>query len=229
MAAGRLTLLGLSLALWLVGCAGTRPAPVASEVEPPEVLLPTLARSFSELHSELHPELRDPPRHGVTVARLRSSRDTHLYTEERVKWGRDQQFTVLQFTDTDRPARSDSPMSAWFLGPDPGDGAPEVVGAVLYRDFADAPGAEDPYQLLGSMAEAFPAPWVLCTPSSELWGNLLLAYDPARGIKLAMFQGDGPPRRWSVDHVEFVSTLLPLEDWWREKGYGECLREDSVH
>jgi hypothetical protein len=229
MATGRFVFLGGSLALFLAGCAGLGSVTVASEVRQPEVLLPTVARSFTQLHSELHPELRSPPPHGVTVARLRSSHDTHLYTEERVQWGREGQFTVLQFTDTNRPSRSDSPMAAWFLGPDPGDGAPEVVGAVLYRDFDNAPGAEDPYQLLGSMAESFPAPWVLCTPSSEMWGNLLLAYDPARGIKLAMFQGDGPARSWSLDHVEFISTLLPMEDWWREKGYGECLREDKVH
>jgi len=210
------------------GCGASGPAPESSFSEP-TVLLPTVARSFTELSASLHPELREPPRHGVTLDSLRQKHDTHRYTEERVRWGRDERLVVLQFTDTDRPTRSAAPMAAWFLGPDPGDGAPELVGAVLYRDFADVPRADDPYQLLGSLALAFPAPWVLCTPSRGERSEMLLAYDPSRGIKLAMFRQSNRTMSWSVDHVEFISTLLPIEQWWHAKGYGDCPEEARVH
>jgi len=216
-----------TLVLLLSGCAGPRSV-AESGFSENVVLLPTVARSFGELSASLHPELREPPRQGVTVNSLRKKHDTHRYTEERVRWGSDERLTVLQFTDTDRPTRSETPMSAWFLGPDPGDGAPEVVGAVLYRNFDGVPRGEDPYELLASLAAAFPAPWVLCTPSGGEWTDLLLAYDPARGIKLALLRHRDQPMSWSVDHVEFVSTLLPMKAWWHEKGYGDCPEEDTV-
>ena len=212
----------------LFSCAGRHvglPNPVPQFVE---VLLPTVARSFTQLSADSYPELGSPPKHGVTVRSLRASHDTHLFTEHRARWGRDKQFTVLEFADSDRPARSIGAMSAWFLGPDPGDGAPEVVGAVLFRDFEDAPQAADPYQLLGLMAERFPSPWLLCRPSSVRFSDLLMAYDSARGLKLAMFKQSDGQQLWSVDHVEFVSTLLPMEEWWSEKGYESCPVEDKV-
>ncbi len=214
-----------SLLFSCVGRHGGLPNPVPQSVE---VLLPTVARSFSQLSADSYPDLRNPPRHGVTVRSLRAHHDAHLFTEHRARWGRDKQFTVLEFTDNDRPTRSIGATSAWFLGPDPGDGAPEVVGAVLFRDFEDAPEAADPYQLLGLMAERFPSPWLLCRPSSPFSSDLLMAYDSARGLKLALFKQSDGAHLWSVDHVEFVSTLLSMEEWWSEKGYESCPVEDRV-
>jgi hypothetical protein len=104
-----------------------------------------------------------------------------------------------------------------------------VVGAVLFRDFEDAPLAADPHQLLGAIAERFPAPWLLCHPSSADSSDLLIAYDRDRGVKLALWQYEDGEQLWTVDHVEFVSTLLPLEEWWVEKGYGSCPVQDTVH
>lgn len=192
------------------------------------MLLPTVARSFAQLSAASYPELRSPPKHGVTVRSLRDRHDTHLFTENRARWGGDEQFTVLEFTDSDRPTRSIGAMAAWFLGPDPGDGAPEVVGAVLFRDFEDAPEAADPYQLLGLVSERFPSPWLLCRPSAPRYSDLLMAYDSARGLKLALVKQSDGDHLWAVDHVEFVSTLLSLEEWWSEKGYESCPVEDRV-
>ncbi len=222
-----LFVLALSLQ-YVAGCAGRLGGSAQASAEQVEALQSTVARSFHQLSSDSYPELRSPPRHGVTVGSLRARHDTHLFSEERSRWGLEEQFVVLEFTDVDRPTRSISAMSAWFLGPDPGDGAPEVVGAVLFRDFTDSPTAEDPHQLLGLVAEHFPAPWFLCRPSAPGSSDLLMAYDSARGIKLALAREERGEKRWSIDHVEFVSTLLPLEEWWVEKGYGLCPVEDRV-
>lgn len=213
----------------LAGCAGRQAGLEGASLQPEVPLKATVARSFVELSADSYPELSSPPKHGVTVKSLRASHDTHLFTEDRARWGRGRQFNVLEFTDSDRPTRSLAPTAAWFLGPDPGDGAPEVVGAVLFRDFDDGPLAADPHQLLAAIAERFPSPWLLCHPTSSDSADLLIAFDADRGVKLALLQGQDGEQLWSVDHVEFVSTLLPLEEWWVEKGYGSCPVEDAVH
>ena len=58
--------------------------------------------------------------------------------------------------------------------------------------------------------------------------DLLFAYDSVRGIKVAMLQDETQSASWSVDHVEFVSTLLAIEEWWRAKGYADCHQEDVL-
>ena len=223
-----LALAPLGVLLVLVSCVGRLGGPQASAAPTARALQPTVALSFDQLNADSYPELKFPPKSGVTVESLRARHDTQLFSEARTRWGREQQFTVLEFTDSDRPTRSIGATSAWFLGPDPGDGAPEVVGAVLFRDFEDAPLAEDPHQLLGLLAARFPSPWLLCRPTQPSASDLLMAYDSERGIKLALLRQRDGEKLWSVDHVEFVSTLLPLEQWWGEKGYGECAVEDRV-
>ena len=212
----------------LAACSGSLPRLKSPPPQPSQNLASTVVQSFAQLNADSYPELRSPPAHGVTVDSLRKRHDTFRYTESRVLWGEKAEFSVLQFSDTDRPTRAVSPVSAWFLGPDPGDGAPEVVGAVLFRDFAGAPTAADPYQLLGQVAEQFPAPWLICRPAALGSADLLLAYDEARGLKLALHRSGAGEQLWSVDHVEYISTLLPIEVWWMEKGYETCPIEDRV-
>jgi len=213
----------LAFGLLLAACTKQVQAPIVVAPPKPVVVPIVVARSFAQLNSELHLELRDPPPGGVSLGSLRADRDTHLFTEERLRWGAEEQFPVVQFTDSNRPTSSDPPLAAWFLGPDPIEGAPEVVAAILYRNFDAAPQAEDPQSLLVALANSFPAPWQLCRPTAAGYLDLLIAYDPERGIKLAMFQYPDEPRNWSVDHVEFISKAVPLESWWVDKGYGDCV------
>ncbi len=214
----------LVLGMLLGACVKQAQAPINVATSGSTALSFVVARSFSQLNSELHLELRASSPSEVTVGGLRASRDTHLFTEERVRWGPEQQFRVLQFTDTNRPTSSDPPLAAWFLGPEPVKGAADVVAAVLYRNFDAAPQARDPESLLVALAGSFPSPWKLCQPTAADYLDLVIAYDPSRGIKLAMFQYPDEPRNWSVDHVEFISPPVSVEKWWKEKGYGSCVK-----
>ncbi len=218
-----LVLTALVVGLSLGACLKQGQAPINVATSGTTSSAFVVARSFSQLNSQLHLELRASSSSEVTVGSLRASRDTHLFTEERVRWGPEQQFRVLQFTDTNRPTSSDPPTAAWFLGPEPVDGAADVVAAILYRNFDAAPQARDPESLLVALAGSFPSPWKLCQPTAADYLDLVIAYDPSRGIKLAMFQYPDEPRNWSVDHVEFISSPVSVENWWKEKGYGSCV------
>lgn len=188
-------------------------------VAPP--ITPVLVRSFAELGPDQYAELRgDPPKQAVPLEILTGRHDVARWTSTRTMWGR---LPVIEFRDTDHPNAALQPTAGWYLGAQRRDGR-ETVTAALVRDFADAPEAPDPQQLMLALAERWPPPWTFCQPGDLKREAEIVVHDPVRGIRLGLRSGtsDEGTATWTVDHVEYVCTGLPLSTWLDTKGYGGC-------
>ncbi|MEE2828165.1 MAG: hypothetical protein VX498_03170 [Myxococcota bacterium] len=183
---------------------------------------PTLAFHFDEIHPELYLRLRNPSPRGVLLEELLAEHDSDRYTGKPTRWAGNR---VIEFTDTNRPNSATTPLAGWFLGPRAQDDR-ETVVSVLLRDFKGGPSATSLEELLLGLQPNWPPPWELCRPTDGLGegrGAVAVAYDLERGIKMGLGgTEDEAATRWRVDHVEFFSTRLPLDELWASKGYGSC-------
>jgi len=203
----------------LLGCPARRPPEPELPAEPP--ITPVLVRDFAELGPDQYAELRtEPPRTSVPLDVVTGRHDVARWTSTRTVWGR---LAVLEFRDTDHPHTALQPTAGWYLGDRRRDGR-ETVAAALVRDFGGAPVATDPQQLMLDLAEAWPPPWTFCQPGDADRAGELVVHDPARGVRLGLLSSasDDGTVSWTIDHVEYVATGLPLATWLDTKGYGGC-------
>lgn len=200
----------------MAGCPKRPPEPVIEE-GPPQPPAPVLVRAFDELLPSLYPEMVVEPEGVVLLADLAQAHDVDRWTSTRTVWGTQ---PVIEFRDVDRPHTAISATAGWFLGPDDAEGR-ETVEAVVVRDFVASPVGESAEALLAGIAETWPPPWTLCVPSARDREGQVVAHDAERGLKLLLrpVEGNGG---WIVDNVEFMSTSVVLEQWWRAKRYESC-------
>jgi len=189
-------------------------------------LTPAVARWFTELDEARYPELQEDSGPGVILEEFLFRHEVGPFTQERTSWGLEHRLDLVLFSDTDHPETYRGAEAAWFLVPDPSDGV-ERVRAVLFREFADAPEAIDPVQLLNDLAPAFLAPWTLCEPWNARGGDYLVAHG-TQGVKLGLQRFEEPKEGWTIDHVEFVARSTSMEDWSVQKGYGGCTLQGRI-
>lgn len=213
--AALVALLGLALA----GCPARRP--IEPEPPPSATITPLLVRSFQELGPDQYAELRtDPPLASIPLEQVAARHDGWRWTSTRTVWGTG---SVIEYRDTDHAHAGIQPTAGWYLGPRARDGS-ETVAVALVRDFADAPQAADPQELMLGLAEVWPAPWTFCQPTDAKRSAELHVHDPLRGIKLGLRSVDTSEgtEAWIVDHVEYLSAGLTLSTWLESKGQGAC-------
>jgi len=219
------TLVSVLVVLSLSGCFRRIPYFMLDvEEEPP--LTPAVARWFTELDEARYPELQEHTGAGVPLEEFLFRHEVGRFTQERTTWGSEPELELVLFSDTDHPETYRGAEAAWFLASESTDGV-ERIRAVLFRQFADAPEAADPVQLLTGLDPAFEAPWTLCQPWNAEAGDFLVAHGQ-RGVKLGLFFTPEPQEHWAVDHVEFVSRSTSMEAWSVEKGYGGCTVQGRI-
>ncbi len=216
----RRTLIAFGVVAALTGGCPRKPPPdpVAEPVAPLPPA-PTLVRSFDELAPDLYGEFAESESGELLVADLAAGHDVYRWTTIRTRWG---ERPVLEFRDTDRPETWVEATAGWILGADTAEGS-ETVESALLRDFADAPSATDPQELMSSL-EAWLPPWSFCRPVADDRATELIAYDAERGLKFGLVPhtDDEGIEGWIVDNVEFFVPREVLDDWWLAKEYGGC-------
>ena len=256
----------LASLLCVAGCPRRTTAPVTPEPEPtlPPPRSSALVRTFAELSPSSYGELSGGPPGGVAVHKLARTHDADRFGLSVAAWGPPTRL-VLQIDDQDHPTTTEGSTAGWFLEPsketlplgplDPdallyGAVSKRIVRSVLVRDWADAPRAADPFDLLLALAPQLPAPLLVCRPRTAverareeaiddkdpqlphiLDPIALEAIAPERGLRVALrpvtplgavAQSGHGPFAWSVDHVEWSAPGRGADSWWEPLGFHDC-------
>jgi len=238
-------------------------------VEPGDPQRPALVDRWADLDLTLYADLVAAPSKGLPLATLARRYDAEQFTTVLDVWG---QRPVLQLEDTSAEERVTGAVGGWFLGegatpidePTPvspdelryGPTSEALVTSVLLREWADAPSAEDPFDLLLAEIAVLPAPWSVCRPRTEEQAaaeepkdadvasmphaadpTLLYAVDEVRGLAVGLVavapggavpSSGGGPFAWTVDHLEISPTARSTSSWWTALGYADCVEVGKV-